>query len=58
MFERVVLDVAGLVAQLVELGQLVARVLALVDEAGLDVAHGALQLRVGQRRAGVGFEGG
>ena len=49
MVEHVVLDVAGLVAQRVELGQRVAGLGALLDEARAGLRHRILQLRVGQR---------
>ena len=56
--EHVVLDVAGLVAQLIEFRQRLAGLAALGDEARARLGHGELQLVVGQRLADIVLEVG
>ena len=56
--QGVVLDVAGGVAQGLELGQAVGRLAPLADEARLDMAPGPRHQGVGERLAGVLLEAG
>ena len=55
--ERVVLDVARIVAQPVEFGQRVDGLAPLVDEAAAHIAERLLQLRIGERCPGILLEG-